>query len=243
MSSASTCRRPSPSCALETYEEYAWPRPLAVAFQRNGTIVSLATAAGIALVLVLTALIRGTLATPSFGPGAFYDVIPWWVMVLVAGVTFLFSIFALGKACAHFWRDTGSGPVSAKRSMFHAIHDILSLRNLGGGGDGCNDIDESFSQTRRRFHHAMFYGFLLCFASTVVATYDSHFLGWDAPYPFFSVPVLLGTVGGLAMMVGCGGMLWIKIVTDPVRSRARCWARITRCWRCCCWLRRRGCCC
>src|SRR6185295_1254852 len=40
---------------LETYARYAWPRPMAAAFARNGTIVSLATAAGIALVLLLTA--------------------------------------------------------------------------------------------------------------------------------------------------------------------------------------------
>ena len=45
-----------------------------------------------------------------------------------------------------------------------AARDVLTLRNLGGGGHGCNDDDERFSMTRRRLHHAMFYGFLLCFA-------------------------------------------------------------------------------
>ena len=40
-SSASTCRRPSPSCAPRPTQRYAWPRPLAALFQRNGLIVSL----------------------------------------------------------------------------------------------------------------------------------------------------------------------------------------------------------
>jgi citrate/tricarballylate utilization protein len=202
----------------ETYEEYAWPRPLAGLFRRNGTIVSLVSAAAIALVLLLTAALcsPGVLTEVQSGPGAFYAIIPWWMMTAVAGLTFLFSVLALGKGCANFWRDTGSGPVSAQRSALQAIHDILTLRNLGGGGDGCNDLDEAFSQTRRRFHHAMFYGFLLCFASTVVATFYDHFLGLIAPYPFFSLPVLLGTVGGLGMLAGAGGLLWIKIMTDPV---------------------------
>ncbi|MEJ1976213.1 MAG: tricarballylate utilization 4Fe-4S protein TcuB [Acetobacteraceae bacterium] len=202
---------------VETYEEYAWPQPMAGLFHRNGTIVSLVCAAAIALVLLLTAALRAPaiLSQAQSGPGAFYAVIPWGVMTVVAGITFLFSLLALGMGCAKFWRDTGGGRVSANRSALQAIHDILMLRNLGGGGDGCNDQDESFSHTRRRFHHAMFYGFVLCFASTTVATFYDHFLGLVAPYPFFSLPVLLGTVGGLGMVAGAGGLLWLKVVSDP----------------------------
>ena len=48
----------------------------------------------------------------------------------------------------------------------------------------------------------------------------THFLGWPAPYPFFSVPVLLGTVGGVGLVVGCAWLLWIKMSADPApRSR------------------------
>ena len=71
-----------------------------------------------------------------------------------------------------------------------------------GGGHGCNDRDESFSSSRRYAHHAMAYGFLLCFASTSVATLYHHLGGWPAPYPLWSLPVLLGTVGGLMKLAG-----------------------------------------
>src|SRR5260221_14775496 len=40
----------------ETYRKYAWPRAFAAAFDRKGVAVSLATAASLALALVVTAL-------------------------------------------------------------------------------------------------------------------------------------------------------------------------------------------
>jgi citrate/tricarballylate utilization protein len=61
----------------------------------------------------------------------------------------------------------------------------------------------------------LFYGFALCFASTVVAAVYDHVLGLPAPYPFFSLPVALGTIGGLGMMAGTAGLVWIKIAADP----------------------------
>ena len=203
----------------ETYEEYAWPGPMAGLFKRNGTLVSLATAAGIAAVLLLTmALVDPTvLYRPQVGPGAFYRVIPWWLMTLLAGGSFAFALVALGMGFRNFWRDTGgtAGEFRRTRPLMVALHDILTLKNLGGGGGGCNDKDEAFSQVRRRFHHAMFYGFLLCFASTSVASVYDHFLGLVAPYPFWSLPVQLGTWGGIGMVVGTAGLIWVKIVADP----------------------------
>ena len=41
---------------------------------------------------------------------------------------------------------------------------------------------ERFTQARRYLHHCMFYGFLLCFAATCVATLYADILGHDAPY-------------------------------------------------------------
>jgi citrate/tricarballylate utilization protein len=102
--------------------------------------------------------------------------------------------------------------------LLQALRDALTLRYLGGhdGGAGCNDRDERFTQTRRRLHHALFYGFLLCFASTCVAALYEHVLGRLAPYPLLSPPVLLGALGGAGMMIGAGGLVWLKVVGDPV---------------------------
>lgn len=201
----------------ETYAEYAWPAPLGRVFRRNGTVVALTLAFGLALVLLLSfALVSpDALYGAHTGPGAFYAVIPWWTMTLVAGVTFIFALVALGMGGVRFWRATGGGDASDPRTLEQAVRDVLTLRNLGGGGHGCNDRDESFSMTRRWLHHALFYGFLLCFAATVVATIYHHLLDSPAPYDVLSLPVMLGTVGGVLMLVGAGGLTWIKVSGDP----------------------------
>ena len=203
----------------QSYAEYAWPAPLARAFHRNGTLVALLTAAALALVLVLTVVLTddATLyASRGVQPGSFYQVVPLWVMQAVGGATFLFALVALAMGCVRFWRDAGASHAVTAPALARALWDVLSLRNLGGGGHGCNDNSERFSMTRRWLHHAMFYGFLLCFAATCAGYLYHAALGWPAPYPFVSVPVLLGTVGGVALMAGTGGLLVMKLVDDPV---------------------------
>ena len=36
----------------------------------------------------------------------------------------------------------------------------------------------------------------------------------EAPYPLLSVPVVLGTVGGIGILLGAGGLLWLKRHAD-----------------------------
>jgi citrate/tricarballylate utilization protein len=194
----------------ESYAEYAWPAPLARLFHRNGTILSVAAALGVALVLALTA----PDAVPHHGAGAFYAVIPLSTMLIVAGLAFVWSMTALWMAAANFWRDAGASRVQA-RPVFQALHDALRLKNLGGGGDGCNYPDESSSRARRWLHHAMFYGFFLCFAATTAAAIAHNFLSWEAPYSLLSLPVVLGTSGGVLMLIGTGGLLYLKVIADP----------------------------
>jgi citrate/tricarballylate utilization protein len=90
------------------------------------------------------------------------------------------------------------------------------MRFLGGGhGRGCNDEDDAFTLRRRRFHHLTFYGFMLCFAATCVATLYHYVLDERAPYPMLSLPVLLGTIGGIGLLAGPAGLLWLHLRRDP----------------------------
>jgi citrate/tricarballylate utilization protein len=207
----------------ETYAEHAWPRPFARLFARNGLVVALACALGIAAVLLLTLALRPAEALYGAhdGPGAFYAVIPEAAMVAVAVAAFGFALLALALGVARFWRSAGAGGLPRPRPLARALGDVLTLRHLGGGGQGCNDRDEGFSPTRRRLHHGLSYGFLLCFASTTVAAAYDHFLAWPAPYPFWSWPVVLGTLGGLGMVAGAGGLLGLKLVADPAPNAPR----------------------
>jgi citrate/tricarballylate utilization protein len=210
----------------ETYKRYAWPGALARAFERNGLVVSLITAASLALFLLamIFAIDRSVLfAAHPDHEGSFYAVIPHAMMAYAFGAVFLFAIFALCIGSTRFWRDTeeeardflSPGPFG------HSVADALQLRYLGGGGEGCTYPDEKPSPVRRWFHHLTFYGFMLCFAATCVATVYHYVFGWKAPYPFWSLPVLLGTIGGVGLLIGPAGLLWLKAIRDPALSGAK----------------------
>ena len=203
----------------QSYARYAWPGFLVRAFDRNGLIVSLAIAFALALVIGLTFALRdpSVLFAAHSGEGAFYKVIPYDAMVWPFGLVFLFAICAMIAGGARYWRDTAgrSGARLSSRAICGGLWDTLTLKNLGGGGGGCTYPDENFSYARRNFHHFTFYGFMLCFAATSVATIYDHWFGWIAPYSFTSAPVILGTLGGIGLIIGPAGLLWLKARAEP----------------------------
>jgi citrate/tricarballylate utilization protein len=194
----------------QSYRELVWPRPLAGA---GWAALPMAVAAPLLAALILPG---DVLFNPHRGPGAFYEVTPLPLLVATAGLILALTIVAMTVALVRFWRQTGGGaPKAMLRAIPGALSDILSLRNLDGGGHGCNDVDDSFSRWRRWLHHAVFYGFLACLASTAAAHGYHHFLGRLAPYPLTSLPVLLGAIGGVGIVVGCVGLTSLKALADP----------------------------
>jgi citrate/tricarballylate utilization protein len=204
----------------ETYRKYAWPASFGAAFERNGVVSAIATVAGIALVLMLATLMADPsrlFIAHSDAQGSFYAVIPHGVMVTVFGIAFLFALFSFAMSFSRLWPDTGErvGEFVAPPALSSATWDTAGLRYLDGGGDGCTYPDEKPSFARRRFHHFTFYGFMLCFAATSVATIYHYVFGIRAPYPFWSLPVILGTLGGVGLLIGPVGLLWLKYRRDP----------------------------
>jgi len=198
----------------DTYAEYAWPAPLGALYRHNGLTLSLATAAGLALFLVLALARNGTLLHAPLA-GNFYAVFPHNLMVQLFGAVFGFAVIALAIGCIRFWRSITPGAASGI-AVAEAAHDALRLKYLGGGhGEGCNNEDDAFSLWRRRFHHLTFYGFTLCFASTSVATLYHYLLNLPAPYALSSLPVLLGIAGGIGLLAGPAGLLWLNLRRHP----------------------------
>jgi len=200
-----------------SYEEYAWPRFAGALYRRTG--LALALAAGIipALFTLATLLIGGPEAmfsAHSVAEGSFYEVIPHEVMVWSFGVAGLFVAAALAAGFARSWRESGEpwGALLRGGALGRACREAFGLRYLDGGpeGDGCAYPGDVRSNARRRFHHLTFYGFLLTLAATTVAAIYHNVLGREAPYPFFSLPVLLGTAGGVGLLIGPAGLLWLK---------------------------------
>ena len=207
----------------QTYADYAWPPALGALYQRNGLTLSLALAAGLAIFLLLALALNGTLWGGDLR-GNFYNLFPHNFLVGMFAPVFLWAVLALSLGVRRFWREitpaTSGLPVSAPAAA-EATHDVLRLKYLGGGhGEGCNNEDDAFTLSRRRAHHLTFYGFMLCFAATSLATLYHYAFGWTAPYDLPSLPKLLGAVGGVSLLLGTAGLFLLNLRRDPQHGDA-----------------------
>jgi len=203
----------------ESWATYAWPRAFAGVFARNGLAISLIAALSVAAFIFGFAALndRQVLLGVHTGPGAFYALMPHNAMAALFGVAFLYAIIALAMGLRAFWRDIGepAGTLVDPPSLWQAMKDAGQLRYLDGGGVGCFNEDERPTDHRRIYHHLTFYGFLLCFASTCVATLYHYLLAREAPYAWWDLPVVLGTLGGIGLAIGPIGLLVEKFKRDP----------------------------
>ena len=198
-------------------------------YERAGLTVALALSGGLALFMVLAIAMNGRLIHEPLA-GNFYAIFPHNFLAVLFGVVFLLAILALGIGVTRFWREispTKGGDLSEIASAakarvpaaVEAVSDVARLKYLGGGhGDGCNEDDDAFTLWRRRFHQFTLFGFLLCFAATCVATLYHYLFNLHAPYAFTSAPVILGSLGGIGMIIGPVGLLWLNMRRDALRA-------------------------
>jgi len=203
----------------DSYDDYAWPRVLGALFDHNGLWI--ASIAALSVAAFITGFVHWRDPTVLFGEhaGNFYRLMPHRQMVWLFGGVSLYAILAMTLSVRAFWRDIRGG--EAGKPAPQAAHDAATLRYLGGGGGGCTSESEKPSRLRRIFHHLTFYGFLLCFASTSVATLYHYMFGWKAPYPLLSVPVVLGTLGGIGLLIGPLGLFLLKRGRAPFLTDQR----------------------
>ena len=219
---------------LSSYEESCWPHVVGRAFRRQPIVTAISLAAGFATLLVVTRVFAGE---PS--PGDFYQVVPHHVMVALFSAVALFVVAALviaGKRGRQSFSVSATGvaetekgvrplfgrpglkkgpyPFFAGRPFFAGLRDSLTLRHLHGAGENCTDAEDTRGPWRRWFHHCTFYGFALCFASTSVAAIYHLVFGWRAPYAYTSLPVVLGTAGGIGLLIGPAGLFAMRQVRD-----------------------------
>ena len=185
-----------------SYKNYAWPGFVQIAGW-------LAVAIGIAVI----ALIAGSRSATDAN---FYGVISHDVMIGAFSVVFAAIIVIHGGSFLRFWRESGESVASLLQPaiLLKGVRDAMTLKNLDSNGAGCTYPDQQHSQARRRFHHLTFYGFLFCLASTTVAAAYHSFFGWEAPHAYFSVPVVLGTIGGIGLLIGPPGLYVLKFRRD-----------------------------
>jgi citrate/tricarballylate utilization protein len=200
----------------QAFTEYAWPANIG-RFVREYTVLSMAT-----LVLVFTLLFALVSELAGQGltqpvPGAdFYQVIPHDFMVGIFIIAGIYALLAMVMGFVSFWRDSGEKlkDFIQPSALGLAFKETLQLEYLDGDGWGCAYPGDETSQLRRWFHHMTFYGFFSAFAATIVAMIYSYLLDWQPPYGYFSLPVILGTLGGLGLLIGPTGLVWLKFKSN-----------------------------
>lgn len=194
----------------ETYTTYAWPKSFGVLYKKNGLTMVLASSFSLMLFLLLTLWANGNLFSSPLD-GNFYAIFSHNTLALMFGFVFVVALLTLGIGVFSFWSQISTGKISVAAGA-EATYDALTLKYLGGGhGDGCNNEDDAFSLWRKRFHHFTFYGFMFCFAATSVATLYHYLLDLNAPYAFNSLPVILGIIGGIGLLIGPAGLLYLNV--------------------------------
>lgn len=203
----------------DSWQEYAFPSGFASAFQRSGVAISFAVITGFALLFWIIKIIGGN----SNGEG-FYAVLSHNALIAIFTPAFLFPLISISVSLRRYWHAVGGGRVQIA-DITWALGAAAKMKDLSGGhGDGCNFEDKDrFSNTRRWLHQAIMYGFLMCFASTSVATLMHYGFGLSAPYQLFSLPKLFGLSGGILLSLGTLGMTWLKLKSDRNLTDERTW--------------------
>jgi citrate/tricarballylate utilization protein len=214
---------------VRTYQDYAWPRTFGKLYEKAGLTVAFALSGSLALFMILAIAMNGRLIHEPLA-GNFYAIFPHNFMALLFGAVFGFAILALAVGVVKFWRevsptkdghpaDIRAAAQARMPAVAEAVDNVARLKYLGGGhGEGCNENDDAFTPWRRRFHQFTMYGFLLCFAATCTATLYHYIWKLQAPYAFTSAPVILGSLGGIGLIIGPIGLLWLNFKRDALRT-------------------------
>jgi len=203
---------------LESWERFIWPSGLASIFQKSGVAVAAVLVAAIGFMLFIAGTLR-----PASGEG-FYAVISHSVMAGLFTAATVLPLAVLSVGVWRYWRHVGGERLTLGH-VRDALADAGMLRNLSGGAArGCNyEKDDHFTMVRRWAHQAVMWGFVLCFASTTSGTVLHYGLGLEAPYGPLALPKLLGVPGGVAMTIGGGWLILLKLRADRALGARAAW--------------------
>ena len=207
-----------------TYAEYALPRVVAGLARRNAWLLVIASLASLGLFALIAMISPSGMFEAQSGPGAFYRVVPYLAMMLPALLLSLYAVGVMLAGAIAFARAIGGERIGSAgwRTLLGAGRDALGLRYLrGGNAGGCYYPGQRTSNARLLLHMLVFYGFISAFTATIAAAIMQDLFDQLPPYPILSAPVILGSFGGLAMIVGASGLLYLKWRSDPAPTDAQ----------------------
>ena len=204
---------------VKIHRNETWPKPLTRIL--NGTYLAGTGVLLISVAVLFSVVIYLSGLSSLFSPQtSVYSVVPYEFLVIVGMVLGIYVIAMWLIQGAFFWKDIGGDRSSFLKLKSHAlaIKDVISHRWFRGGGVGCDYPRDNGTKTRMVFHMLMFFGILFAILATSSAAVIQHLIGYLPPYPVLSLPVLFGTIGGLMIIIGALGFLYMKSVSD--RSKA-----------------------
>lgn len=191
----------------ESYKKYAIASPLGKLNFWATTVIA------IAVFFIIALALNGStnVFSQHLETGGFYKVLSEGLLTILFSIFGLWMLFAWVFGAVRFWRDLKSEQTQpvAGRDVVKAIKDSFTLRYLGK-----ETPDSEVPMQRRVLHHFVFYGFLLDLASTTLGAFYSHVLHIQAPYPVMSPIVILGILGGIGILIGTSGFIFVKTKDD-----------------------------
>ena len=167
------------------------------------------------------------------GRGAFYRLMPHNAMVAIFGAAFLYAIVAMVMGMRAFWRDIGA-PAGTLAAACLAL----------AGREGCRQrcaismAAVTAASTRRSADrpapalsspHVLRLPALLRLNRAWRRVYH-YLLGRPAPYPWYDLPVVLGTLGGIGLIIGPVGLMAAKCAATRSWPTGRASAWTWRSW-------------
>ncbi len=211
---------------VESYSQWAWPRSLSSSFKNSKIRFCLGTSIFLAVILISLIFISpAALTQVHTGPGSFYKIIPYWAMSLggIAFAGYWLSIWVYGAV--RCWKDINHETTKPNaRAVLQALRSIAALSHLDGGGGSCTYPDDNPSNSRRFYHSLVFWGFIADLISTTLAFIYQDILLRKPPFPVLSAPVLFGIAGGISLIVGCVGLIALKLRSNTKAANRQTYA-------------------
>jgi len=202
------------SIRVESYKKYTFPEPLARLFFSRPLLGGLlVTTISLALMFLYVVLVGdpSRLFKEYRDPGSFYEIIPYWAIAFNGMAMLAYIITIFGISSYRYWRSIGG--ISSKPHLgffIRGLWDAISHRYFRGGDAGCSYPGERPKLIRLYLHLSIFIGLILAILSTITAAIYQEILGILPPYSRSSPPVVLGTAGGILIIAGSTGLLYLK---------------------------------
>jgi citrate/tricarballylate utilization protein len=149
---------------------------------------------------------------------SFYSVLPENFLIITMLIPFTISLTIYIKDLIDYcdYIDIKKSDFFKLFNHISSLKSVILLEFLDGGSFGCNYPDEEYSFSRRIYHQFVLFGFKITFISTLIAAFMSHILNISPPYSFTSLPVIFGTIGGVLMLLGLTGLLYLRTKMDRI---------------------------